>query len=259
MGSILSRCFKKPDNSCEHSCNPASNTFVSCDLDAFLKIYPFDLTSSQDSSSRTQKIRHILRNLRVLVGHGQPAADIKEAVATLMSRNYPEVLNWDGFSKLVVFVPDFYLNKATEYVNPEDGPKLLSDCEDLVSAETNPERRIHLKKHQNKFFEGKRTWKGEYPELNLYNALTKYAMEKNESLAVFHGLNLVKFEPDRNPGKYIHNKAEISFSLIVQDKYLKALHRLISFVFLKHSKTPILISFYTFAKKICQMTSFRCI
>mgnify|MGYP002054652073 CR=1 FL=1 len=52
-----------------------------------------------------------------------------------------------------------------------------------------------------------KTHAGEYPELKLYNALTKYAMEKNESLAVFHGLNLVKFEPDRNPGKYINENS----------------------------------------------------
>ena len=43
---------------------------------------------------------------------------------------------------------------------------------------------------------------GEYPEMNLYNALTGYAEKKNESLAVFHGLNIFKFNPDRNPGKY---------------------------------------------------------
>ena len=43
---------------------------------------------------------------------------------------------------------------------------------------------------------------GEYPELNLYNALTKYSKKKKKSLAVFHGLDLVKFEPDRNSGKY---------------------------------------------------------
>ena len=42
---------------------------------------------------------------------------------------------------------------------------------------------------------------GEYPELNLYDALTKYSTNTDESLAVFHGLNLVKFDPDRNPGK----------------------------------------------------------
>ena len=119
-----------------------------------------------------------------------------------MSRNYPEVLAWDGLSKLVVFVPEFYLNKATEYVNPEEGPKLLEDCKDLADAETNPERKKHLKKHENKFLAGKRTWSGEHPELNLYNALTKYSKKKKKSLAVFHGLDLVKFDPDRNPGKY---------------------------------------------------------
>ena len=103
--------------------------------------------------------------------------------------------------------PEFYLNKATEYVSPEDGPRLLRDCEDLTCAETNPERKKHLKSHENKFLAGKRTWMGEYPEMNLYNALTEYAEKKNESLAVFHGLNLYKFDPDRNPGKYINENS----------------------------------------------------
>ena len=186
----------------EQVCNPASNSLVSCDLDAYLKICRFDLTSSHDASSRNQKIRHILKNLYVLLGHGEHARDAKEAVAKLMSRNYPEVLAWNGLSKLVVFVPEFYLNKATEYVNPEEGPKLLEDCKDLADAETNPERKKHLKKHENKFLAGKRTWSGEHPEMNLYNALTKYSKKKKKSLAVFHGLDLVKFDPDRNPGKY---------------------------------------------------------
>ena len=186
----------------EQACNPASNSLVSCNLDAYLKIYSFDLTSSQDASSRNQKIRHILKNLYVLLGHGEHARDVKEAVAKLMSRNYPEILEWDGLSKLVVFVPEFYLNKATEYVNPEDGARHLRDCKDLAFAETNPERKKHLKRHENKFLAGKRTWMGEYPELNLYNALKKYSKRKKKSLAVFHGLDLVKFDPDRNPGKY---------------------------------------------------------
>ena len=205
--SFVNRDSEPATNSCENPCNPESNTFESCDLDAYLKIHQFDLTSSQNASSRNQKIRNILKNLYILLGHGQHARDIKEAVSKLMQRNYQEILTWDGKSKLVVFVPEFYLNKATEYVSPEDGPRLLRDCEDLTLAETNPERRKHLKSHENKFLAGKRTWMGEYPEMNLYNALTGYAEKKNESLAVFHGLNLYKFDPDRNPGKYIYKKS----------------------------------------------------
>ena len=91
------------------------HTILRCDLDNFFKIHPFDLTTSQNAGSRMQKIRNILKNLYVLLGHGQQAIDIKEAVAKLMERNYPEILAWDGKSKLVVFVPEFYLNKATDY------------------------------------------------------------------------------------------------------------------------------------------------
>ena len=178
MGNLLTKLPDIALNHHEQACNPASNSLVSCDLDAYLKICPFDLTSSQDASSRNQKIRHILKNLYVLLGSGEYARDAKEAVSKLMSRNYPEVLAWDGLSKLVVFVPEFYLNKATEYVNPEEGPKLLEDCKDLADAETNLERKKHLKKHENKFLAGKRTWSGEHPELNLYNALAKYSEKK---------------------------------------------------------------------------------
>ena len=183
-----------------------AHSILRCDLDDFFKIHPFDLTTSQNEGSRTQKIRNVLKNLYVLLGHGQQARDIEEAVAKLMERNYPEILAWDGKSKLVVFVPEFYLNKATDYVNPEDGPRLLRDCEDLTLAETDPERKKHLKCHRNKFLGGNRTWMGEFPEMNFYNALTGYTEKKNESLAVFHGLNVFKFDPDRNPGRYINEK-----------------------------------------------------
>ena len=179
------------------------HTILRCDLDNFFKIHPFDLTTSQSACSRAQKIRNILKNLYVLLGHGQQARDIEEAVAKLMERNYPEILAWDGKSKLVVFVPEFYLNKATEYVDPEDGPRRLDDLGDMIpAAATNPRKKKHLESCQKKLQGGRRQWMGEYPEMKLYNALTRYAEKKNESLAVFHGLNLYKFDPDRNPGKY---------------------------------------------------------
>ena len=107
------------------------------------------------------------------------------------------------FPTLVVFVPEFYLNKATEYVDPEDGPRRLDDLGDMIpAAATNPRKKKHLESCQKKLQGGRRQWMGEYPEMKLYNALTRYAEKKNESLAVFHGLNLYKFDPDRNPGKY---------------------------------------------------------
>ena len=38
---------------------------------------------------------------------------------------------------------------------------------------------------------------GEVPEMNLYNALKARYDENNESMAVFHGLNIMKFDPER--------------------------------------------------------------
>ena len=77
-----------------------AHTILRCVLDDFLKIHPFDLTSSQNAGSRTQKIRNILKNLYILLGHGEQARNIEEAVSKLMIRNYPEILAWDGKSKL---------------------------------------------------------------------------------------------------------------------------------------------------------------
>ena len=57
-----------------------AHTILRCDLDDFFKIHPFDLTLSQNAGSKTQKIRNILKNLYVLLGHGQQARDIEEAV-----------------------------------------------------------------------------------------------------------------------------------------------------------------------------------
>ena len=40
-------------------------------------------------------------------------------------------------------------------------------------------------------------YSGEVPEMNLYNILKTRYDEANESMAVFHGLNITKFDPER--------------------------------------------------------------
>ena len=47
-------------------------------------------------------------------------------------------MKWNGDKKLVIFIPDFYLNKAVKYVNPNRGAEVLRNLEE--AAELHPER-----------------------------------------------------------------------------------------------------------------------
>ena len=44
---------------------------------------------------------------------------------------------------------------------------------------------------------GQRTHRGELPEQNLYVALQEYFKEKNESVTVFHGIDILKMNLDK--------------------------------------------------------------
>ena len=44
---------------------------------------------------------------------------------------------------------------------------------------------------------GKRTYGGELPERNLYDVLQERFKNKNESVAVFHGIDILKLNLDR--------------------------------------------------------------
>jgi hypothetical protein len=63
-------------------------------------------------SNRDKKLRKIFNEVIVLLGQGQTVKTISKAVATLLERNYPNLVEWKGNSKLVIFIPDFYLNKV---------------------------------------------------------------------------------------------------------------------------------------------------
>merc|ERR1712083_886949 len=74
--------------------------------------------AKKNLSNRDKKLRKIMRDLIFLLGHNQRMNSIPEAVAALLKRNYPELVKWNGDSKLVIFVPEHYLNKAVKYVDP---------------------------------------------------------------------------------------------------------------------------------------------
>ena len=73
------------------------------------------------------------------MGPADRAKDIHELIAKLFSKNYPEVENWNGDTKLQVFIPEEYLNKAVKYVDSSRGDQLIDFCEEIVKS--NPERK----------------------------------------------------------------------------------------------------------------------
>ena len=149
-----------------------------------------------------------MKNLICLLGHGHIAKTIPEAVAKLLARNYPEVIEWNGDSKLVIFVPDFYLNKAVKYVEPSRGEELIAFCQDVARSDS--VKQEYFKGHEKIFLGGKRTYSGEVPEMNLYHALKKHFEILNESVAVFHSLDILKFDVERQD----NNVSEKDFIIV---------------------------------------------
>ena len=136
-----------------------------------------------------------MKELIVLLGHGKFANSIPEAVAKLMERNYPELVKWSGKDAIVIFIPEYYLSRAFKYVDPSKIDQKLEYSKQ--AAEAMPERKQEFKEHEKFFQGGLRTCRGEAPELDLYNALKKRSEVSDESIAIFHSLEILKFDPER--------------------------------------------------------------
>ena len=176
----------------------------------FLALKFFDISRNVpatkiSANSFSRKLQFIKEKLIVLLGHGKIATTLKEALAALMLRNYPEVLDFTDESEFVIFIPDYYLNsiKVADYVDPIKGEEYEKHCK--KAAKLYPERKIKskLKKVKNfetlgkSFFEGRKiTYFGEEPEKDLYYALKKRYERNNEKVVVFHALELMKFDTE---------------------------------------------------------------
>ena len=68
-------------------------------------------------------------------------------------------------------------------------------CKD--AAEQNQERKEEFKKHENTFLGGKKAWSGEFLEMKLYRALQERFKTIDENIAIFHSLEILKFEQER--------------------------------------------------------------
>jgi hypothetical protein len=153
------------------------------------------LAKKKGLTKRDKKLRKIMKELIILLGHGQQVNSIPEAVAALLERNYPDLVKWNGDKKLVIFIPDFYLNKAVNYVDQNRADEVLQNLEE--AAELHPERKEEFMKHRNALIGAKRVHRGEVPEVNMYNALTERFDKGDETVTIFHGLNITKFDVER--------------------------------------------------------------
>jgi hypothetical protein len=142
------------------------------------------------------KFGKIQKQLSCLLGNGRnQVLTIPEIVDELMPRNYPELVDFDGTEKLVTFVPEWYLTKAPRFVDPSRSPQLQDYSEQM--ANECPEQRRYFEDMKKFFMGGRRTHRGELPERELYDALQEYFKSKNESVAVFHGIDILKMNLDR--------------------------------------------------------------
>ena len=144
----------------------------------------------------TEKFGKIQKNLHCLLGNGRDVIlTIPEVVNELLIRNYPEVIDFDGKGRLVIFIPEWFLTKAIKCVDPSRS-KQLKDYSEQV-ANSCPERKRYFDDLK-KFYEGgHRMYRGEIPERNLYIALQTYFNSKDETVAVFHGVDILKMNLDK--------------------------------------------------------------
>ena len=80
-----------------------------------------------------------------------------------------------------------------KYVDPKRGDELLKNLDE--AADLYQTRREEFENHSKEVKGAQRTHWGEVPEVRLYNALKDRCAQKEESLAIFHGLNIHKFDP----------------------------------------------------------------
>ena len=178
-----------------------SNTGDLCDV---LKIQKFNksegpcLKDKLKPDQGPNKFGKIHKNLNCLLGNGRDQVlTIPEIVEELMPRNYPEVVDFDGTGKLVTFVPEWYLTKAPKLADPARGPQLHAYSEQMANEQVCPERKKVFEDMKKFYMGGRRTHRGELPEKELYHALQAYFDSKNESVAIFHGIDILKMNLDR--------------------------------------------------------------
>ena len=178
-----------------------TNTGALCDIlrnQKFIKSEGPCLKDRLEPDQGANKFGKIHKNLSSLLGNGRDQVlTIPEIVEEIMPRNYPEIVDFDGTKKLVTFVPEWYLTKNPKYADPSRGPQLQEYSEQIANSQLCPERRKVFEDMKKFHVGGQRTQRGEHPEQELYDALQAYFKSKNESVAVFHGIDILKMNLER--------------------------------------------------------------
>ena len=176
-----------------------SNETILCGvlkIQAFRKLEGEKLDEMLANVRGSSKFGKIEKELFCLLGNGRnEVLTIPEIVNELLPRNYPELNEFRGEKNLVIFVPEWYLTKAPKYVDPRRGPELEQYSQE--AANLCPERKKYFDDMKKFHIGGQRQCTGEVPERRLYDILQEYAKNSDETVAVFHGVDILKLNVDR--------------------------------------------------------------
>ena len=97
------------------------------------------------------------KNHTLLLGNGRDELlTIPEIADELLLRNYPMLIDFDGNRRLVIFVPDWYLTRLPEYVDPSRGRELQNYSAQVTGQ--CPERKKYFEDLRNFYMCGERKY-----------------------------------------------------------------------------------------------------
>ena len=208
MGNVHSQPSQNTENG---ELNNHTNRTILCGIlktQAFRKLEGEKLDEKLANVRDSNKFGKIEKELYCLLGNGRnELLSIPEIVNELLPRNYPELNGFGGEKRqlafwkkknLVIFVPEWYLTKAPKYVDPTRGPDLEKYSEEAAAASSCAERKKYFDDMKKFHIGGQRQHRGELPERRLYDTLQKYFNNSDDTVAVFHGIDILKLNLDRN-------------------------------------------------------------
>ena len=146
-----------------------------------------DRLNSMDSTDK--RLKTIKKGLKILVGNGNTINNIVEATDYLFKRDFPEIYELNESSeKVQTFVPNYFLTKATKCLRPEKGDGILKELDEC--AKNNPSKAEDFKARGKKVQSALRVYRGDRPEMDLFNDLKEFYAERDETVTVFHGHQL---------------------------------------------------------------------
>ena len=191
-----SSCSSIPSNYTSHIHSNSSSLCTVLEKQHFEESEGPSLNERLQPDEISKKFGKIQKNLYCLMGNGNNTMlTIPEIVAELLPRNYPELVDFNNSKRLLIFIPEWYLAKAAKYIEPSRGPQLQEYSKTL--ANVCPERKKYFEDLKKFYMAGQRTYRGELPEQNLYVALQAFFKANNESVAVFHGIDILKMNLDK--------------------------------------------------------------